>query len=122
MRSRAVAHDPPLRASGFVAGTHRRKDRLVRTSPLLYIRDGDDFVLVGTTGAACYPSWTANLLAHPQAHIEVAQVRVAVEAELVDQVCWTGTGLASARSMRATPGTGDWWDRVPRMFLLHPAA
>ena len=108
---------------GLLLDTTGVKTGLVRTSPLLYVRDGDDFVVIGTNwGQLAHPAWTANLLAHPQAHIEVAQVRVAVEAELVDQACWdrnwTRFCAVYAGYARYLETCGD---RVPRMFLLHPA-
>ena len=82
------------------------KTGLVRTSPLLYVRDGDDFVVVGTNfGQLTHPAWTANLLAHPQATIEVGHVRVAVGGELVDQAGWDRNWPRFRAVMRATPGT-----------------
>lgn len=109
---------------GLLLDTIGAQSGLVRTSPLLYLRDGDDFVIIGTNfGQLAHPAWTANLLAHPRAHIEVALVRVAVEAELADQAGWDRnwprfcavyTGYA-----RYLETCGD---RVPRMFFLHPVA
>jgi len=95
---------------------------LVRTSPLLYLRDGDDFVVVGTNfGQFHHPAWTANLLACPQAEVEVGQVRLAVVAELVDQAAWERNW---SRFCDIYPGYAKYLercgDRVPRMFLLHP--
>ena len=100
------------------------KTGFVRTSPLLYVRDGDDFVVIGTNfGQLTHPAWTANLLAHPQATIEVGQVRVAVEAELVDQAGWDRNWprfcAVYAGYARYLETCGD---RTPRMFLLHPTA
>jgi len=100
------------------------KTGLVRTSPLLYVRDGEDFVVVGTNfGQFHHPAWTANLLACPQADIEVGPVRVAVVAELVDQARWEKDW---ARFCGIYPGYANYLERcggrTPRMFLLHPTA
>ena len=109
---------------GLLLDTTGVKSGLVRTSPLLYVRDGDDFAVVGTNfGQFTHPAWTANLLAHPRADIEVSQVRVAVEAELVDQAGWDRNWprfcAVYAGYARYLETCGD---RVPRMFLLHPRA
>jgi deazaflavin-dependent oxidoreductase (nitroreductase family) len=44
----------------------------LRTTPLAYTRDGDDYVIVASKGGAdTHPAWYRNLLANPQATIEV---------------------------------------------------
>lgn len=51
--------------------------------PLLYARDGDDIVVVGSNwGQARHPSWSANLLADPAAVVEVDGERTHVRAAL----------------------------------------
>jgi deazaflavin-dependent oxidoreductase (nitroreductase family) len=95
---------------------------LQRTSPLLYLRDRDDFVVVGTNfGQRHHPAWTTNLLAHPDAEIEVGPARLAVTAELADQRAWEQLW---PRFCAVYPGYANYLDRcgnrVPRMFLLHP--
>ena len=55
-----------------------------RTNPLIYRRDGDDFLVAGTNGGQPkHPGWTANLLAHPEAAIEVGPARLGMRAALV---------------------------------------
>lgn len=100
------------------------KTGTLRTSPLLYLRDEDDFVVVGTNfGQLHHPGWTANLLAKPQGSVEVGRIRVAVEARLVDQADWDRTW---PRFCAVYPGYANYLetcgDRVPRMFRLHPVA
>jgi len=100
------------------------KTGLTRTSPLLYLRDGEDFVVVGTNfGQFHHPAWTANLLAEPRAHVAVGPIRLAVVAELVDQAGWDSIW---PRFCDIYPGYANYLDRcgdrVPRMFLLHPTA
>lgn len=97
---------------------------MTRTSPLLYLRDGDDFVVVGTNfGQFHHPAWTTNLLADSHAYVEIGPVRLAVVAEQVDQAGWERIWR---RFCDMYPGYADYLtrcgDRVPRMFLLHPAA
>jgi deazaflavin-dependent oxidoreductase (nitroreductase family) len=95
---------------------------LPRTSPVIYLRDGDDFVVVGTNwGQFHHPAWSGNLLAHPDAEIEVGPVRLAVTAELADQAAWDRLWT---RFCAVYPGYANYLqrcgDRVPRMFLLRP--
>lgn len=100
------------------------KSGLARTSPLLYLRDNEDFVVVGTNfGQFHHPAWTTNLLAHPEAHVEIGPVRIAVVAKLADQGTWEKNW---ARFCALYPGYANYLercgDRIPRMFLLHPTA
>ncbi len=54
-----------LRAKG-------RKSGKMRKAPLIYGKDGDDYVLVASKGGAKdNPGWYENLLAHPDVEIQV---------------------------------------------------
>ena len=51
----------------------------VRTSPLLYFRDGDDLVLIASKGGhPKHPAWFHNLLAHPDVVFGGIPMRAAV--------------------------------------------
>jgi len=53
----------------------------VRTTPLGYIRDGQDLVVVASKGGhPRNPSWFHNLLAHPDACVQVGSTRAPVRA------------------------------------------
>src|SRR4026208_2391791 len=53
-----------------------------RTNPLAYFRDGDRYIVVASKGGApTNPDWYYNLLANPQATIEVGGERLEVTAE-----------------------------------------
>ncbi len=59
--------------------TTGRKSGRHRTVPLLYLADGDDFIVVGSQGGAPrHPGWFLNLEANPQAEIELGHRRVPV--------------------------------------------
>ena len=62
--------------------THRgAQSGTSRTNPLAYFRDGDDFVVVASKGGApTNPDWYHNLLANPNATIEVGTEEFAVTA------------------------------------------
>jgi len=56
-----------------------------RTTPLLYLPDGDAFVVFGLNGGApADPVWVSNLLASDHATIEVGQHTLSVTSERVD--------------------------------------
>lgn len=49
-----------------------RKSGEMRKVPLIYGRDGDDYVLVASKGGAPdHPGWYKNLVAHPDVEIQV---------------------------------------------------
>jgi deazaflavin-dependent oxidoreductase (nitroreductase family) len=50
----------------------RRSGKLRRTA-LIYGRDGDRYLVVGSNGgAARHPAWYLNALEHPEVHVQVA--------------------------------------------------
>jgi deazaflavin-dependent oxidoreductase (nitroreductase family) len=52
-----------------------------RQSPLLYGRDGDTLIVVGSNfGQAKHPAWSANLLAHPEAVVTLGGRDIPVRA------------------------------------------
>ncbi len=61
--------------------TTGRKSGQPRSSPLLYVRDGDRLVVVGSNfGQAHHPAWTGNLLANPNAHVTMGGADIDVVA------------------------------------------
>jgi deazaflavin-dependent oxidoreductase (nitroreductase family) len=56
-----------------------------RTSPLLYIRDGEDLVVVASKGGfPKNPAWYHNLMANPDTTVQVGAHRTAVHARTAD--------------------------------------
>lgn len=76
------------RVGGRLAGspvlllvTTGRKSGLLRTTPLLYLEDGDRYVIVASNGgAAKHPVWWLNLRADPEATVEVGGRKTRVRA------------------------------------------
>jgi deazaflavin-dependent oxidoreductase (nitroreductase family) len=63
--------------------TGRRSGR-PRTTALFYLRDGDDFVVIGSNwGQHQHPAWSLNLLADPAATVAVQGQQMPVRAALV---------------------------------------
>src|SRR5437762_12436533 len=61
--------------------THGAKSGQVRTTPLVYHRDGDRYVIAASKGGApSHPGWYHNLVKHRQAEIEVGTDQFKVRA------------------------------------------
>jgi F420H(2)-dependent quinone reductase len=66
----------------LLLNTVGRKSGRKRTSPLLYVMDGEDFVVIASKGGApTHPAWYLNLKANPEATVEVGDREVRVRAE-----------------------------------------
>ena len=66
----------------LLLNTVGRKSGRKRTSPLLYVMDGDDFVIIASKGGApTHPAWYLNLNDNPDATVEVGDREVLVRAE-----------------------------------------
>ena len=73
--------------------TGRRSGRPY-TAPLIYGRDGDDYVVVASKGGAPdHPDWYRNLEAKPQVELQVG-------AEVLDATARTATGEERERLWR----------------------
>ena len=69
----------------LLLNTVGRKSGRKRTSPLLYVVDGEDFVIIASKGGApTHPAWYLNLKANPDATLEVGDREVRVKAEETD--------------------------------------
>lgn len=72
-----MAHSPVL-----LLTTVGRKSGKPRTTPLLYLADGDTFVTVASAGGApASPLWWRNLEATPEATIEIGRRTIPVQVE-----------------------------------------
>lgn len=93
-----------------------------RDVALMYTPDGRGRAIVAGTNfaGAHHPSWTANLLANPDAAITVRGRRMPVRAE---QVPDSGRDAAWDRIEAQWPGYRNWErqsGRTVRLFLLRP--
>jgi F420H(2)-dependent quinone reductase len=58
-----------------------RKTGQERTNSLVYAKDGDDYIVVGSVGGAPHnPGWIYNLRAQPDAEIQIGRERKKVRA------------------------------------------
>ena len=68
----------------LLLNTMGRKSGKKRTTPLLYVMDGEGFVIIASKGGApTHPAWYLNLIANPDATVEVGDREVRVRAEEV---------------------------------------
>lgn len=57
-----------------------------RTAPLVYVRDGDDLVLVASKGGhPRHPAWFHNLRANPETIVQVGRQRLPVRARVATE-------------------------------------
>jgi len=53
-----------------------------RVNPMMYLRDGERYVVFGSkAGADTHPDWYRNLMAHPDVKIEVGDETIDVQAD-----------------------------------------
>jgi len=65
--------------------TTGRRSGQPRTAPVLYLADGDRYVVINTNGGnAKTPAWSLNLRANPEAEVEVGRARRKVRARLAE--------------------------------------
>jgi len=73
---------PPMLLLDHVGAKSGQK----RTSPLVYVQDGDDLVLVASKGGnPRNPAWFHNLRANPDTTVQVGSERRAVRARIADE-------------------------------------
>ena len=75
-----------------------RKSGKVFASPLVYINDGDDVIIVASMGGRDEnPQWYYNLVADPDVHIEMGRDRRAVHAVVASPRRRNGCGRSWSR-------------------------
>jgi deazaflavin-dependent oxidoreductase (nitroreductase family) len=68
-------------AAVLILRTRGRKTGQLRKFPLIYGRDGDDYIIVASRGGSPeHPGWYKNLLAHPEVEIQVGDAVLPVRA------------------------------------------
>jgi deazaflavin-dependent oxidoreductase (nitroreductase family) len=95
--------------------TTGRRSGEPRTSALIFGRDGDDYLIVGSVGGSPkHPAWYHNLVAHPHASIQVKGDRFDVVARVASpqekprlwaimQAVWPNYDVYQSRTDRDIP-------------------
>jgi len=112
----------PLGAPTMLLTTTGAKSGLPRTTPLLYVRDGDDLIVVGSNfGQAHHPAWSGNLRADPHAVVTIGGQAVPAVAE---QLSGEEAEGAFQRMVELARNYGEYrsrTDREIRVFRLREA-
>ncbi len=101
--------------------TTGRKSGQQRTAPVVYLADGDRYVVIGSNaGHARVPAWSLNLKANPDAEIEIGRRRLKVRARVAE-----GEERAELwrKSNEQYAGFDDYAERTSRdiaVFVLEP--
>lgn len=105
---------------GLLLTTTGRHSGEPRTVPLLYLADGDDFLVVGSNfGRRAHPAWSSNLLANPDATVTVRGTTIPVRAHLAEGAERDALLVKLKRHWPAYGSYEVWADgRVLRVFRL----
>jgi F420H(2)-dependent quinone reductase len=100
-----------------------RKTGRRRTTPLLYLRDGDRYVTVASNGGTRdHPVWWINLKANPEAAVEVGGRKVRVRAK---EASPEEKARLWPRLVEMYPGYESYQRKTDReipVVVLHPAS
>jgi len=92
-----------------------------RTSPLLYVKDGDDVVIVASKGGhPKHPAWFHNLRANPDATIQVGRQRRAVRARVASSEERPRLWEKAVKSYSGYSGYQERTDREIPLVILEP--
>jgi deazaflavin-dependent oxidoreductase (nitroreductase family) len=101
---------------------HRgRKSGKLFASPLVYIKDGDNVIIVASMGGRDEnPQWYHNLIADPDAHIEMGRDRRAVHAVLASPEEKKELWPKLVDAYADFDAYKSWTDRDIPVFILKP--
>jgi deazaflavin-dependent oxidoreductase (nitroreductase family) len=95
------------------------KTGLPRTTPLVYLLDGERILVVGSNfGQHDHPAWSTNLLANPDAEVTIGGVRSLVRAELLEGAERSEGWAKFEDAARPYQVYGTRTDRTIRVFAL----
>lgn len=92
-----------------------------RQVPVLYLRDGGRYWVMGSSyGRPRHPAWSANLLAHPDATVQIGRRRQEVRARLASDDERQSLWPRLLELYPAWEAYATWTDRSFRLFCLEP--
>jgi deazaflavin-dependent oxidoreductase (nitroreductase family) len=114
----------PIGAPVLLLTTTGAKSGLARTTPLVFARDGDSVIVVGSNfGQGRHPAWSGNLLTHPNAVVTIGGKDIPVTAELLTDEAAEAGYRAMEQLARTYREYRSRTDRTIRVFrLTGPAA
>ncbi len=103
--------------------TTGRKSGQPRTAPVLYLADGDSYVVINTNaGNDKTPAWSLNLRAEPEAEVEVKGKRVKVRSRLAEGEERAGLWRRHMEQYSGWDFYESQLDREVGVFVLEPSA
>lgn len=91
------------------------------TSPLVYVRDGADYVIVASKGGyPKHPGWYHNLLAHPDTTIQVGARHLDVHARVADAAERARLWPMAVKTYRGYTGYQERAGREIPLIVLSP--
>jgi deazaflavin-dependent oxidoreductase (nitroreductase family) len=109
----------PIAAPVMLLTTTGAKSGQQRQSPLLFGRDGDTLIVVGSNfGQAKHPAWSANLLAHPDAVVTMGGKDIPVRATRLEGAEAEAGYQLMVDTVRTYAAYRDRTDRDIRVFRL----
>ena len=114
---------PPFEGAPMILVNHRgAKSGKAYTSPLVYTRDGDNYVIIASKGGAPEdPQWFHNLVANPDITVEVGTETVPVRARVAEGDERDRLYQAQADAMPNFAEYAKATDRVIPVVVLEPA-
>lgn len=109
------------RAPVLLLTTTGRKSGEPRTAPVIYLRHGESFVVIGSNaGNTRNPAWALNLGANPEATIEIGRKRQRVRARLAEGSEREELWRAMADGYAGFDDYAQITDRDIKLFVLEP--
>jgi len=101
--------------------TTGRKSGQPRTAPVLYLADGERYVVINTNaGNQKTPAWSLNLKASPEAEVEVGRKRMKVRARIAEGEERAGLWRRHMQQYSGWDYYESKLDRQPDVFVLEP--
>lgn len=111
-----VGHRVPFSPPVLLLEHVGAKSGTKRTSPLVYVEDGDDVVLVASKGGhPKHPAWYHNLRANPDVTIQVGPRRRAVRARVAEPA---ERGRLWSKAVKVYGGYRGYQERTDREIPL----
>lgn len=100
-----------------------RKSGLTRTTPLVYLRDGDKVVVVASqAGRPEHPQWYHNVVADPAVVVQVGRERIPMVAKVADGIERAQLWPKLVELYPDYDSYQSWTDRVIPVVVLAPVA
>ena len=109
------------RAPVLLLTTTGRKSGQQRTAPVVYLADGDNFIVINTNaGNAKVPAWSLNLKANPEAEVEVGRRHVPVRARIAEGEERTNLWRKHVEQYSGWDDYDERLERDPSVIVLEP--